>query len=108
MTKRTRFLIITLAAIAALLPASAASSEPATGPPCAARSQVINTLQSHWAEFPIGRGLSTDGRAIEIYVGPSGSWTIIATTPAGVSCLVVMGEAWERMEWHAAGRLPPP
>ncbi|MEW6450846.1 MAG: hypothetical protein AB1490_09375 [Pseudomonadota bacterium] len=105
MTNRARLLITILAAAVALLP-SVARSEPASTPPCGERARVIDAIQNHWVEFPIGRGLSADGRALEIYVGPAGSWTIIATTPEGVTCLVAVGEAWETIAWHTT-RLAP-
>lgn len=105
MTNGTRLLIAILTTAAALLP-SAVRSEPASTPPCGERARVIDAIQNHWVEFPIGRGLSADGRALEIYVGPTGSWTITATTPEGKTCLIAVGEAWETIAWHTT-RLAP-
>ena len=43
----------------------------------------------------IGSGLAESGVLFEIYVSPSGTWTLLATTPVGTSCLVGAGEAWD-------------
>ena len=102
MKRRSRLIIIIIATLAALLPATAAGSQTARGPPCAERAQVVNVLQTYWGEFPIGRGLTSDGQAVEIYAGSGGNWTIIATSAAGISCLVASGEAWESVTLQIA------
>jgi hypothetical protein len=102
MKYRSRLITAIVAAFAVLAPVKSASSQTATGPPCADRALVVDTLHGRWSEFLVASGLSTDGRTVEIYVGPTGNWTIIATTPARTSCLVASGEAWEAVRLEAA------
>jgi hypothetical protein len=85
-----------------LLPASSLAQT--TGPPCGERSDVVNALM-RWGEFRVARGLSDDGRLVEIFTGPSGSWTIIGSAPVGTACLIVSGEAWEAMVVQMVGHL---
>lgn len=91
----TKFLIV--AGLAGLLPlAPALAQQPAPrGPPCAARTHVTEQLRDMFRERKAGSGLADSGLLFELYVGPSGSWTLVATTPGGVSCLIGSGEAWE-------------
>jgi hypothetical protein len=103
MKDRSRLIAVIVAALAVLAPVKSASSQTATGPPCADRALVVDALYGRWREFPVASGLSTDGRTIEIYVGPTGNWTIIATTPARTSCLVASGEAWEAVRLEPSG-----
>jgi hypothetical protein len=102
MKQRSRLITVMIAAVAALAPVKSASSQTATGPPCADRAPVVNALHAHWGEFLVASGLSSDGRTVEIYVGPTGNWTIIATTPTRMSCLLASGEAWEPVRVEAA------
>jgi hypothetical protein len=102
MKDRSRLITVIVAAVAVLAPVKSTSSQTATGPPCADRARVVDALHEHWREFLVASGLSTDGRTVEIYVGPTGNWTIIATTPTGTSCPVTSGEAWEAVRLEAA------
>lgn len=103
MKNRSRLITALVAAFAVLAPVKSASSQTATGPPCADRARVVDVLHAYWGEFLVGSGLSNDGRTVEVYVGPGGNWTIIATTPTGASCPVASGEAWEAVRLEAAG-----
>jgi len=94
MTVRSKVLII-IAGVAILLPRESAMSQNATGPPhCVDRTQLVSTLHAIYGEDLVARGLSKAGLLMEIYVAPTGTWTIIATTPNGISCLVDNGVAW--------------
>ncbi|MGO4173481.1 hypothetical protein [Bosea sp. TAF32] len=63
--------------------------------PCAERAHVAEKLRETFGERMVGSGLTDSGVLFELYVGPASTWTLLATTPAGVSCLVGAGEAWE-------------
>ena len=102
MKKRSRLTAVIIAGLAALAPVKSVSSQTATGPPCADRARVVDALHAHWGEFLVASGLSNDGRTVEIYVGPTGNWTIIATVATRMSCPVASGEAWEAVRLEAA------
>lgn len=65
------------------------------GPPCANRTQVIAHLNASFGERAIGSGLADGGFVFELFASRTGSWTVIASTPQGLSCFVASGQAWE-------------
>ena len=99
MLHRSRY-FIGGALLAGLFMAGPAFSQNTTGPPCADRNVLINFLLTHYGERLEARGLATAGYLVEIYVGPNSSWTIVVTPPAGQSCVLAQGIAWD----HAGPR----
>ena len=95
MTHRSRTISLAITAVALLLAGSARAQEP-TGPPCGDRTSVVRNLHRGFGEFLVGYGLSNVGTVFEVYASRTGTWTIIATSGNGVSCLVASGEAWEQ------------
>ncbi|MBM3569331.1 MAG: hypothetical protein FJX46_11340 [Alphaproteobacteria bacterium] len=71
----------------------AVASEIRAEPVCGPRAMFIDGLKQSYGEKPIGRGLA-EGAMVEVLTGPSGSWTIIATDPRGMACVIGSGEAW--------------
>ena len=65
------------------------------GPACAERSHVIAQLADHFSEVPVFRGLGVDGRMMEIYAAPGGSWSIAFTRPNGQTCVTASGDAFD-------------
>ena len=90
-----KHLAIMWLALAALALGSVAQAQAPHGPPCTDRTRVIADLQAMFGERAIGRGLSDGGFVFELFASPSGSWTVLATTPQGSSCFVASGQAWE-------------
>src|SRR5262245_30762765 len=48
MKNRSRLITAMVAAFAALAPVKSASSQTATGPPCADRARIVDVLHAHW------------------------------------------------------------
>lgn len=66
---------------------------------CNDRKQVIDLLAQKYKESPVAAGVTNNGGLVEVLTdGKGGTWTIIVTTPQGVSCLVAAGDGWRRME----------
>ena len=92
------FLALALLAVGAL----ALGSEPASaqGAPaiCRARDGLLSQLESKYGEVPVAIGVTgggDGGALIELLTAKDGmTWTIILTTPKGVSCLIASGEGW--------------
>jgi hypothetical protein len=62
---------------------------------CLDRSEMTALLGDRYAENPVARGLTSNGRMVEIYAsGDGATWTMIVTTVQGHSCVVASGEAW--------------
>jgi hypothetical protein len=99
MMHRIRSFIAALAlATVAILPPFAALAQNSTGPPCAERTQMVARLGTYYRERLAGLGLSDFGWILELYVGPAGTWTVIATAPTGMSCFIAWGEAWNTVK----------
>lgn len=81
-----------------------ASAGPALGQGlCADRETVIKTLTGQFHETAQARGIAEDGRMVEIYAAPDGSWTIILTAPTGRSCIAASGHAYRAIPAEAHG-----
>ena len=99
MTRKTIASILCAAAAFAVLsvqpiPAATATAEDT---PCAQRSNVIDTLDSQYKESPRAIGLVSKEAVLEIFVSETGTWTVVVTDPAGVSCVLAAGQSWEEI-----------
>ena len=90
------------AVIAASIVASAARADDV--PPCGPRSQLIQAMKQIYDERPHATGLISSRELFEVFVSPSGTWTILVTNPHGISCIAAAGENWERVPGQMAGR----
>ena len=92
---RSRFALFA-AATALLLGWFSIGSEPAWAQSAAApRSQIVSVLSQRFAEVPAALGLAHDGSLVEVFKSSDGStWTMVRTTPNGMSRIMVEGQAW--------------
>jgi hypothetical protein len=66
---------------------------------CNERDNVLELLAKKYKETPIAAGVTNTGGLVEVLTDTKGgTWTIIVTTPQGMSCLVAAGEGWRNME----------
>ncbi len=64
-------------------------------PQCNERDNVLELLAKKYQETPIAAGVTNTGGLVEVLTDmKSGTWTIIVTTPQGVSCVVAAGDGW--------------
>ena len=74
---------------------------------CMPREGADDKLRSEYGEKVLGHGVSSDGTLVEIFLAPSGTFTVIKTTPARLSCLVDFGEGWQTVhQLEQAGFTP--
>lgn len=92
------FVLALLMIVSLVVPAKPTAAQTATGPPCAARKNVVAYLHQVIGERLVGSGLSDAGLLFEVYADLAGGWTIISTAPTGTTCLVAHGQAWEAPE----------
>lgn len=86
---RTLTIAATLAAFA--LPAQAAQSEL-----CAQRADLLKQLARKYSEKPVAMGIADSGRLVEVIASDDGStFTVLVTTPDGLSCLMATGQSWQ-------------
>lgn len=93
----SRLLVIILAAplllASASMPAAAEDSMA-----CGTRDEMLGHLAGKYHEKPVAMGLSTNGSLVEILASTTGgSFTIVYTTPAGLTCMMAAGSNWETM-----------
>jgi len=71
----------------------------AAQPQCDQRDSVIELLSQKYKEAPIALGVTHNGGLVEVLTtGNGNTWSIIVTTPQGMSCLVAAGEGWRAKE----------
>ncbi|ASM71228.1 MULTISPECIES: hypothetical protein [Roseobacteraceae] len=72
---------------------------------CGPRALVVDRLAQGYGETRQSMGLGTNNQMIEVFASSeTGTWTITVTSPAGVTCLVASGQAFEEL----AEALPAP
>lgn len=92
----TRFLKSCLPILLVLsLSPSAVRAQVPSGLPCAERGIATTQLHELYGERRIGYGLAANGSVIELFASPNGSFTLFATLPDGISCLIATGQSWE-------------
>ena len=71
---------------------------------CMTHGEVTQKLGSRYTEAQIAMGLASNGAVLELFSsGDGATWSIVVTTPDGVSCVVASGEEWEQSERVALG-----
>lgn len=100
-----QLIILSFGVGALILAAGHAFSQ--TPRPCAERAQVIERLASGYGEARHAIGLAANNHVMELYASEeTGSWTVVMTTPEGVTCLVAAGQSYERIEAPAIDAPP--
>ncbi len=63
---------------------------------CGARDSVVAQLGEKYGEIRRGGGLAGPTAIYEIWASEAtGTWTILKTTPNGLSCVMAVGEGWQ-------------
>lgn len=63
---------------------------------CADRERVVTRLAEGYGEVRQSIGIGANNSIVEVFASEeTGSWTITVTSPAGVTCLVATGQAFE-------------
>lgn len=62
---------------------------------CAEHSALVTHLSENFQERQFAFGLIGQVAIMEMFVGQSGTWTIIVTDVTGTSCIIAAGNSWE-------------
>ncbi|HEV8392333.1 MAG TPA: hypothetical protein VGQ35_20935 [Dongiaceae bacterium] len=94
--------LVTAAVLAAVLsalgqPADAESTNRPILQICRTHAEIEAKLLSDFGERKLGHGISGDGNLVELFTAPSGTFTVVKTSPHGVSCIVDFGESWQTL-----------
>ncbi|KZC97158.1 hypothetical protein [Thalassospira xiamenensis] len=80
----------------------------AAQPVCVDRDRVIAHLGAQYGEVPVAEGITANGGVLEVLASPDGeSWSILFTYPAGATCVLASGEAWQHIAPVPASRGDP-
>ena len=91
-----RIMTAVLIAISFAAPAAAETK-------CGDRGDILKHLSRNYKEAPVAMGLVSNGNVLEVLSSGNGSWTIIITRPDGKSCVMAVGEAWDKVPTLVAG-----
>lgn len=91
---------------AALLMATPLLAAPALAQQnCAQRDQILDRLTSKYGESRQSIGLAPNTGVVEVFASTeTGTWTILMTTPNGVTCLIASGQAFETLAEMAVAK----
>ncbi len=71
---------------------------------CGKREDIVKRLERAYQESNTGMGMASNGRLVELFTSETGTWTLMFTSPNGVSCLIAAGTNWETFK----SKLPKP
>jgi len=73
---------------------------------CGERSALLKQLDGKYKEAPISMGLAANGSVVEVTRSDKGTWSLLLTNPAGLTCLMAAGEHWEVLKDKKAKYTP--
>lgn len=63
---------------------------------CDDRTTILKMMEKGFGKVPAARGIITGSdRIMELLVSEDGAWAMLMSTPAGTSCLMMVGENWQ-------------
>ncbi len=90
-------MMIRIGALAALVAAFSWALPAAAQTPCGERGFIVKKLADDYSERAVARGLANTGAVFELFASPAGTWTLVVTTPAGLTCMVAAGARWQTL-----------
>lgn len=91
-----REIVALIAALIVLLVLAATASAQAPAPQCGPRGDMLKAAAAKYSETTKFFGISGIS-LIEILTSNTGSWTVLATRPDGLTCVIAAGEDWNEM-----------
>jgi hypothetical protein len=62
---------------------------------CIPYPELRKALQGKYGESPVAFGLHANGGLLQIFASHTGdTWTVVMTSPKGISCIVAGGKSW--------------
>ena len=90
---------ILFALLSGVIIVTSASAQTIAAPQGNDRKVVLELLAKKYSEAPVAVGVANNGGLVEILsTTDGGTWSIIITSPKGLSCLVAAGEGWRVFE----------
>lgn len=80
-----------IAALALMAIAVLGLSRPAHAAQCGDRAVMVIALYDQLGQTPRAMGLEDRGGMVELFASDAGTWTLIASGPDGMACVVATG-----------------
>ena len=65
------------------------------------RRRDRQAAEQQYEEAPVAFGLQSNGNLLQVYASTEkDTWTVVSTTPNGMSCIVAAGKKWESLPLH--------
>jgi hypothetical protein len=81
-------------AVAAL---AASTGSAAAQMACGSHDKIVDTLDRSYKETLTNFGIAGQRNLLEVFASEKGTWTIIVTTPEGMTCIMAAGQSWENV-----------
>ena len=94
-TNKMKSCLCALAGAVALGGALAIVPAPAQAAECGKHDKVIAFLDKKYKEQLKAMGMVSNKGFMQLFVAESGTWTVLLTTPEGISCIVAAGDSYE-------------
>ena len=78
--------------VAAGAAAGQENSQPEAFSRCEARAEIVSKLAEKYSEHQVWRELQPDGLLAEGFASYGGTWSLLKTSPDGLSCFVSTGD----------------
>lgn len=85
---------LTVAALA--WPGALAASTPIAEIICAPTGEMTRKLSREFGTRPTAWGTRGPGQVMQVWAAETGEWSLVVSYATGTSCIVAMGENWER------------
>src|SRR5262245_32207677 len=67
--------------------------------PCHRYDEIARQLGHRYREAPVSLGVQTNGNLLQVFASSeSGTWTILSTSPTGMTCVIAAGKSWESLK----------
>lgn len=86
-------LFTTLAVLTCFTPALAVDAIAAGM--CGYRADLVKELSDKYQESGRAIGIAGQINLVEVFASKAGTWTILLTTPQGITCVMAAGSSWE-------------
>jgi len=79
-------------------PLAAQANQGGVRMPCHNAAEIAKQLSNKYEEAPVAFGLQSNGNLLQVYASTQkDTWTVVSTTPNGMSCIVAAGKKWESL-----------
>lgn len=94
-TLKLKYWLYALAGCFVFGAATVTSPAPVGAAECGKHEKVIAFLGKKYKEQLQAMGLVSNKGFMQLFVAETGTWTVILTTPQGISCIVAAGDNYE-------------